>query len=96
MFKINNKYASGVFIVNFEHISYCILLFLLLTLSRQMPTGISYNFNKFFRKASFKMHFRSAFRTQPNIYDGVFLFSQKIFIVDIRLGSKYVSALPRV
>ena len=72
MFKINNKYASGVFIVNFEHISYCILLFLLLTLSRQMPTGISYNFNKFFRKASFKMHFRSAFRTQPNIYDGVF------------------------
>ena len=30
---------SGVFIVNFEHISHLVLVFLLLTLSRQMPTG---------------------------------------------------------
>ena len=30
---------SGVFIVNFEHISYLVLVFLLLTLSRQMPAG---------------------------------------------------------
>ena len=30
---------SGVFIVNFEHISHLVLLFLLLTLSRQMPAG---------------------------------------------------------
>ena len=30
---------SGVFIVNFEHISHLVLVFLLLTLSREMPTG---------------------------------------------------------
>ena len=32
---------SGIFIVNFEHISHLVLLFLLLTLSRQMPAGIA-------------------------------------------------------
>ena len=31
---------NGVFIVNFEYISRLVLEFLLLTLSRQMPTGI--------------------------------------------------------
>ena len=31
---------SGAFIVNFEHISHLILVFLLLTLSRQMPAGL--------------------------------------------------------
>ena len=31
---------SGIFIVNFEHISHLVLLFLLLTLTRQMPAGI--------------------------------------------------------
>ena len=31
---------SGVFIVNFEHISHLVLVFLLLTLSRYMPAGI--------------------------------------------------------
>ena len=31
---------NGVFIVNFEHVSRLVLEFLLLTLSRQMPTGI--------------------------------------------------------
>ena len=30
---------SGVFIVNFEHISHLVLVFLLLTLNLQMPTG---------------------------------------------------------
>ena len=35
---------SGVFIVNFEHISYLVLVFLLSTLSREMPTGIDTNF----------------------------------------------------
>ena len=30
---------SGVFIVNFEHISHLVLVFLLLILSRQMPAG---------------------------------------------------------
>ena len=37
MFKVNNKKnndATGVFIVNFEHISDVILVFLVLTLSR--------------------------------------------------------------
>ena len=36
MFKINNKDTS-VFIVNFERISHLVLVFLLLTLSRQTP-----------------------------------------------------------
>ena len=31
---------SGVFIVNFEYISHLVLVFLLLTLNRQMPTGV--------------------------------------------------------
>ena len=35
--KSNNK---GIFIVNFEHISHLVLVFLLLTLSRLMPAGI--------------------------------------------------------
>ena len=30
---------SGVFIINFEHISYFVLMFLLITLSRLMPAG---------------------------------------------------------
>ena len=30
---------SGVFIVNFEHISHLVLVFLLLTLNMQLPTG---------------------------------------------------------
>ena len=31
---------SGVFIVNFEHISHLVLVFRLLTLNRKMPTGV--------------------------------------------------------
>ena len=34
---------SGVFIVNFEHISHFILVFLLLTLRREMPAGIIFS-----------------------------------------------------
>ena len=30
---------SGLFIVNYEHISHLVLVFLLLTLSRQIPAG---------------------------------------------------------
>ena len=45
MFKFKNKDTrerlqwrrSGVFIVNFEHISHFVLVFLMLTLSKQMP-----------------------------------------------------------
>ena len=32
--------CSGVFIVKFEHISHLVLVLLLLTLNRQMPTGL--------------------------------------------------------
>ena len=32
--------GSGAFIFNFEHISHLVLVFLLLTLSRQMPAGL--------------------------------------------------------
>ena len=46
MFKINNKYTTAmsrvssiVFIVNFEHISSLVLVFLLLTLNIQLPAG---------------------------------------------------------
>ena len=38
MFRFNNKDTS-VFIVNFEHISHLFVVFLLLTLGRQMPAG---------------------------------------------------------
>ena len=34
-----NWHRSGVFIVNFEHNSHLVLVFLLLTLSRYMPDG---------------------------------------------------------
>ena len=37
MFKVND---SGVFIVNFEHISRLVLVSLLLTLNMQLPAGI--------------------------------------------------------
>ena len=40
--------------------------------------------------------FRGVFRTKSNIYDGAKsrqLFSQKISIVHIRLGSKYASSI---
>ena len=43
MFKVNNKYTRttpGVFIVNFEHISQLVLVFLLLTLNRQILAGL--------------------------------------------------------
>ena len=39
MFKVNNK---DIFIVNFEHILHLVMVFLLLTLSRQMPAGYAY------------------------------------------------------
>ena len=46
MFKVDNKDTrrrqwgrSGVFIVNFEHISHPVLVFLLLPLNVRMPTG---------------------------------------------------------
>ena len=45
IFKINNKdtrttRGSGVFIFKFEHISYLVLVFLLLTLNMKLPPGI--------------------------------------------------------
>ena len=47
MFIVNNKdtrmtplASFGVFIFNFEHISHLVLVFLLLTLSRYMSTGV--------------------------------------------------------
>ena len=47
MFQVNNKVPeqrhwrrSGVFTVNFEHISHLVLVFLLLTLNMHLPTGI--------------------------------------------------------
>ena len=34
------SHRSGIFIVNFEHISQLVLVFLLLTLNMQLPTGL--------------------------------------------------------
>ena len=46
MFKVNNRHQNGiidcrsiVFTDIFEHISHLVLMFLLLTLNRQMPAG---------------------------------------------------------
>ena len=44
---------SGIFIVNFEHISQLALVFLLLTLSRQMPAGYNLFFTEPFRSSKF-------------------------------------------
>ena len=53
MFKINIKETgtrswrhSGVFVVNFKHISHLFLVFLLLTLNMQLPAGIPLRKNK--------------------------------------------------
>ena len=42
MFKVNKKTPAGVFIVKFEHISQPFLVFLLLTLIKQMLTGLAF------------------------------------------------------
>ena len=56
MFRVNNKDTrttpmrrSGVFIVNFEHVSPLVLMFLLLTLSKLMPavSAINSRLNQF-------------------------------------------------
>ena len=36
------RHRFGVFIVNFEHMSHLFPMFLLLTLSRSMPTGLCF------------------------------------------------------
>ena len=41
--KQRHWHGSGVFIVNFEHISQALSLFLLLTLNKYMPTGQVFN-----------------------------------------------------
>ena len=47
MFKVNIKtpekrqwHRSGVFIINFEYISHLVLVFLLFTLSKELPAGL--------------------------------------------------------
>ena len=47
-FKFFLRRPPGVFIVNFEHISYLVLLFLLLTLNLQLPAGRNWIFTKTF------------------------------------------------
>ena len=36
---LNTLARSGIFIVNFKHISYFVLVFLLLTLNMELPAG---------------------------------------------------------
>ena len=40
MFKVNNKDSKDVFVVNFEHILYLFLLFLLSTLNSEIFAGL--------------------------------------------------------
>ena len=40
LLKVNNSRRSGIFIVDFEHISHLVLVFLLLTLRKQMSAGL--------------------------------------------------------
>ena len=54
MFKVNNKDTratqwrrSDVFLINFEHISHLVPVFLLLTLNMQLPLVTIYHFDIF-------------------------------------------------
>ena len=64
MFKVKMR-RSSVFIVNFEHISHLVLLLLLLTLSRQMPAGLT-RFCFVPTKNPGKLKFFSVFRGVEN------------------------------
>ena len=68
MFKVNNRNTttrcerrhwrrSGIFIVNFQHISHLVLVFPLLTLSRSMPAGLLLFKSK--RDVLFFIHYNS-------------------------------------
>ena len=52
MFKVNNKdtRATGVFIFSVEHILHLVLVFLLLTMSKYMPTGLTSENANFYKK----------------------------------------------
>ena len=59
MFKVNNKdiRTTPVFIVNFEHTSHLVLVFLLLSLNMQLPAGrVATQLN--YRKMDYYQHFR--------------------------------------
>ena len=76
LFKVNNRNTrtrcrhwrrSGVFIVNFEHISHLVLVFLLLTLNKQMPAEVS------FVQRTFTWYFLLVSdRTSSICYSGIF------------------------
>ena len=40
MFKVDNEDTRTILIVNFEHISLLVLVFLMLTLNMYLPTGL--------------------------------------------------------
>ena len=58
MFKVSR---SGIFIVNFEHISPLVLVFLLLTLSREMPVekGLTMTESHQMQRSLLLTHFKS-------------------------------------
>ena len=61
---------SGVFIVNFEHISHLVLVFLLLTLNMQLPAGYGLN-----NQVNFSLRMRDSLT--KNIY---FVTKSKIYL----------------
>ena len=70
-----------------------LLLYLILLLEKNVfySKNIQYAYNFYGTDLNV---WRGVFRTQSNIYDGAFLRkSQKSFIVDARLGSKYISGI---
>ena len=75
---------SGVFIVNFEHISHLVLVFLLLNLSRSMPTGYSYEITQFpleLLTGNYKLNiWATQFKRKISRAVGIFFFPSFLFL----------------
>ena len=80
---------SGVFIVNFEHLSYLFLLFLLLTLSSLMPAGKKAKVTYSHYHSHFKS--RSDYKCLEDIYCiNVTVFEKSFTLSGNKLNSKLI------
>ena len=77
------KAGSGVFIVNFEHISHLVLVFLLVTLNMQLPAGLS------LKKRDERNHTTDA-NSESSKKSKMELFA-KSFILHVSVSSEYIS-----
>ena len=85
MFRVNNKDTitwrrSGVFIVNFEHISLFVLVFLLLTGSRYMPAGYVYVHFYIWESGGLNLRERFLLKLMENIFGRNRLTEMVLFI----------------